>query len=525
MTWDDEAVEGMRLIGTLSYSYMDNNYGAGGPQRKDVRRDAADRGGDYVIESGGDRETEMVPEWGFGSSLSSVPIVVPKDFVRTDYDVYRKREPKPVKSDDAQSQLLAGLDSMVLEDYYGAIGHYDRAIALKADFAQAYAERGDAYLRKYEYEKWHKSLKDFSDLERALADYEKAFELGFEDRTVSLGIYSAASGLRQWEKALAALDRMLERSPQDAFLLGRRSEVRDITGDIKGALTDVTQAISLAEKVVEKQPLKRVSLLLYERGGQLKARSGDFPGAIADLTRAIDQCQWSSARDLVDRGDARYASGDIKGAMSDFDAVILIRAPLAGEDRYLAVGAQLRRALLKLQQGDPKGAIKDLERQVKSTPSVTHHAVALGMAYWAAGKEEDARAIWKWVLAPPEADRSKVDLQQACRYMARLLATSRDKKVRDPGRALKLVRSIAPDVKTALSFDLGTMAAAYAASGDPQRAAICQAQAAQNTPRRTPFARSVRQKRVALYRKGESLHLNPMEVFFDPGTGWIHNPD
>jgi len=47
-----------------------------------------------------------------------------------------------VKSDDAQSQLSAGLDSMLLKEYYDAIDHYDRAIALKPDFAQAYADRG-----------------------------------------------------------------------------------------------------------------------------------------------------------------------------------------------------------------------------------------------------------------------------------------------------------------------------------------------------------------------------------------------
>jgi tetratricopeptide (TPR) repeat protein len=522
MTWDDEMVAGKQLIGTLSYRYMANKYGAGGPQRKDIRRDAADRGGEYVIESGSDRKTRRVPEWQSGSLLS-----VPKEFVCDEYEVYRNPsyvEPEPVKTDDAQSQLLAGLRCTserypaTPDQYYKAIEHYSRAIALKPDLADAYRYRAEDYYELYE---WGGSNPNPSHLLQALVDCAKALELGSKDSEVDFTLSRVANDLmvakniRYWEKALPDLNRMLERTPQNAFLLAWRSRVRGNMGDSKGALADMTQAISLLDKRAPE---------IYWRSGQLKARSGDFPGAIADLTSAIDSTlsmSWRSAlKYRLDRGDARYASGDLKGAMSDFD--VLIRQQW---DRACSLDAQLRRALLKLQQGDPQGAIEDLDRQVKSAPSVTHHAVALGMAYWAAGKEEDARAIWKWVLAPPEADRSKVDRKQACRYMARLLATSRDKKVRDPGRALKLVLSIAPDVKTALSFDLGTMAAAYAASGDPQRAAMCQAQAAQNTPRRFPFARSVRRKRVALYRKGESLHLNPMEVFFDPGTGWVLDPN
>ena len=70
--------------------------------------------------------------------------------------------------DDADAYYNRGVAKKKLKDYYGAINDYSKAIELKPDYADAYVNRGI-------------SKEDLGDLNGACADWKKAASLGHQN--------------------------------------------------------------------------------------------------------------------------------------------------------------------------------------------------------------------------------------------------------------------------------------------------------------------------------------------------------
>uniref|UniRef100_Q3AQH8 TPR repeat n=1 Tax=Chlorobium chlorochromatii (strain CaD3) TaxID=340177 RepID=Q3AQH8_CHLCH len=123
--------------------------------------------------------------------------------------------------------------------------------------------------------------------------------------------------------------------------------LKDALGSYRGSLAELN-------KMVEVQPHN--AELWFARANE-RSGCGDYAGAISDYTTAL--LLGLRFREAVNaygnRGMARLAMGDMRGAMEDFSTIIA-RQP---KNRSLLRTAYLKRAHLREKQGDEVGAQND----------------------------------------------------------------------------------------------------------------------------------------------------------------------
>ncbi|MEG3440421.1 toll/interleukin-1 receptor domain-containing protein, partial [Pannus brasiliensis CCIBt3594] len=110
-------------------------------------------------------------------------------------------------------------------------------------------------------------------------------------------------------------------------------------------------------KIVEVIP--KLSAEEFLDRGLAKYNSGDYQGAIADFDRAI-QLQPDYANAYYNRGRAKYKSEDKQGAIADNDRAIQLQPDLAG--------AYNTRGVAKYDSGDYPGALADYDRAIQLKP-------------------------------------------------------------------------------------------------------------------------------------------------------------
>jgi len=147
-------------------------------------------------------------------------------------------------------------------DYDKAIAEYNRSISLKADYAEAYASRGNAYRRK-------------GDVSRAIEDYTRAISLKSS--------YAEVYNYR-------------------GFLFAQRKELRR-------AVEDYTQAIRYKSDYAD----------AYFNRAHAYGELGNWDLCIADYTQVIrlEPKNWSAYNQ---RGNAWYSKGDRAKAAEDYAA-------------------------------------------------------------------------------------------------------------------------------------------------------------------------------------------------------------
>ena len=144
-----------------------------------------------------------------------------------------------------------------------AIVCFDRALAVKPDYASALESRGAA-------------KKDKSDFAGALKDFEKVLEL----------------------------------NPNSSFAYWNRGDVAFKQGSFQKAIADVTKACELDPK--NSYPL--------QLRGQIKRQMKDYPGAVADFTAAYGI--FNGAYILMHRGLTYLDMGKTADAQKDFDEAV-----------------------------------------------------------------------------------------------------------------------------------------------------------------------------------------------------------
>jgi tetratricopeptide (TPR) repeat protein len=164
----------------------------------------------------------------------------------------------------AEDLYKASFTRLSNRDLEGAMAALDKAIALKPDFAKAYAQRSRLHMMKGE-------------LDTALGDLNKALELDSEM----------------------------------ALEYQERGHLRMMKNDMSGALNDFNNAIARGYRSDE----------IFASRGQLKLMSQDFKGAIGDFDTAISMNQHRIGY-YVSRSAARSLSGDEAGALADNNYVI-----------------------------------------------------------------------------------------------------------------------------------------------------------------------------------------------------------
>ena len=132
-----------------------------------------------------------------------------------------------------------------------AIPVFDKALELEPDSAELYYERASCRVKREEafYEHDIEDTESEADkqarLTSALADLERALELGKRDEDVYFELVRAREGLGDKAASLAELDRAITALPDFTMLLALRQSWRHHGGDAEGAAADRARLVEL----------------------------------------------------------------------------------------------------------------------------------------------------------------------------------------------------------------------------------------------------------------------------------------
>jgi serine/threonine protein kinase/Tfp pilus assembly protein PilF len=171
---------------------------------------------------------------------------------------------------------------------------------------------------------------------------------------------------RDFEGALADIDRALELEPARAMLWCERGEIKQNLGDLTSAVADYSEAIARDEKLVSAWRLR----------GAARGSLGDLPAAEADLTRAIE-LDGRDASDFQNRGFARVKMENVRGALADVYRAVELDPTL--------VSAWILRGVLRAETGDADGGIADLTHALELSPGNVEVFVQRATAYLVKG--------------------------------------------------------------------------------------------------------------------------------------------
>ncbi len=163
---------------------------------------------------------------------------------------------------------LRGYEAETFEEkqaaYEKSIMYYSRALKLKPDLPDAFLNRGDAYLRK-------------GDFDLALSDFSKVIEM----------------------------------NPNNVNAFLNRGDAYLEREDFDLALSDFNKAIELNSD--------NADVYIYRGNAYLKYDKSNF--ALADFSKAIEMNSNDAAAYII-RGDAYFEHGDLNLALTDFDKAI-----------------------------------------------------------------------------------------------------------------------------------------------------------------------------------------------------------
>jgi tetratricopeptide (TPR) repeat protein len=181
----------------------------------------------------------------------------------------------------------------------------------------------------------------------AIRSYDAAITMNPKHAPAFLNRGASKAAIGQLKGALADCDQAISLGGSDEFLFGAhyiRSSVRKNSGDFDGALADLNKAIELNGSEWS---------ALHERG-LLLAETGDKTGAIADFTEAIRL--HPNAESFAARG-YELDHVDDGGALADYDQALALDPE--------NISALYGRSYARLRLGDKDGAIADLKELVK----------------------------------------------------------------------------------------------------------------------------------------------------------------
>lgn len=164
---------------------------------------------------------------------------------------------------------------------YRAKGDLDRAIAdyTKAfelnPSAHGYLARGNAWRAKREFD-------------RAIADYKKALELSPKYSDAYLGLGNIYTDKKQYDAALAAYSKAVELDPKYPVFYYSRGRAHVNLGNFERAIADCSKAIELDP----------IYALAYTGRAEAYEKKGDRERAIADFRKALALGDSRSADDL-----------------------------------------------------------------------------------------------------------------------------------------------------------------------------------------------------------------------------------
>jgi tetratricopeptide (TPR) repeat protein len=264
----------------------------------------------------------------FGINLAELN---PSGYRKIDQDVLRQ-----MGMEQHRISFLAGEKWYQSGDYDRAIAEFNKALDLRADYAEAYAARGNAYQKKGNAAK---AIEDYNtalrhradlpevynyrgfahagggDLAKAVADYSQALKLRKDYADAYFNRAHALAQNGDYAKAIEDYTHVLRLEPRNAAALNQRGSAWYQNEDDDRAIHDYSEAIKIRPDYA----------LAWHNRGNAWFNKGDYDRALADLNQAIKLAP-GSANAYVSRGNILQKLGDSGRAAADFAAAERIRA-------------------------------------------------------------------------------------------------------------------------------------------------------------------------------------------------------
>jgi protein O-mannosyl-transferase len=200
---------------------------------------------------------------------------------------------------------------------------------------------------------------------------------------LALGVLTAAQ-TRRWHDSLTLWTHALALDPASYIARTNRGVVRQLRGDLDGAVEDYDAALAANPGHAE----------AYKNRGTVRAAHGEWDAAILDYDVAL-RLKPAYADAYVSRGAARESKGDVAGALADYAQACALDA---GHARAL-----YGRANMRATRGDLAGAIADYTAALEINPGYVEAWNNRGLIKRRTGDEAGARADFTRALAvaPP----------------------------------------------------------------------------------------------------------------------------
>jgi len=311
-------------------------------------------------------------------------------------------------------------------------------------------------------------------LDAALADLDRALTIDADDVPTVVMRGRVLSAKQDYGAAMKSFNRAIQRNPNDASIYAHRGQVHRYQGDTQAALADYDHSLKL-------DPRNTIVLLLRAEVRQLR---GDTAGALADVEKAM-QLQPGFLPTIRLRAEILATAGKIGEAIDS----------LKGLSEARPKDAELRMQLGRyyLAQGNVEGAIEAFEQVLGQDPKNWEALRLRGDAELTIGKQAEAIADYEAAVTLQADDSGLLN------NLAWVLATSPHAKLRNGRRAVKLATHACQLTDYRRPHILSTLAAAYAETGQFNRA-IAWSQKAVELGKDGPQAQQLAQE-LASYRR------------------------
>ena len=223
-----------------------------------------------------------------------------------------------LKPDYADAYNDRGIVKGSLGQHPDAIADFDQAIRFKPDYAEAFNNRGVA----------KGILKHHRD---ALLDFDQAIRLNPDDARAYFNRGRAKAALEDYEDAIVDFDQAIRLNPNYPEAYNNRGNLKGILNRHEDAIADFDQAIRL-------NPDHSGA---YNNRGIAKANLNRHSEAILDYDQAIG-LNPGEAGIYVNRGGAKRSIGDIEGARSDFQTALDLAEKAGNDGLKEMIGQQLK---------------------------------------------------------------------------------------------------------------------------------------------------------------------------------------
>ena len=275
-----------------------------------------------------------------------------------------------IKPDYAEAYRSRGVALQYLMQLDAAVASYNQAIALKPDFVEAYLNRGNA-------------LKELKQLDAALASCDQAIALKPDFAEAYLNRGNALKDLKQFDAAFSSYEKAIALKPDYAEAYGNRGIALMELKQFDAAISSCDQAIALKPDYAE---------AYNNRGNALKDLK-QLNAAVASYNKAI-ALKPDYAEAYGNRGISLMELKQFDAAFASHDKAIALKPDYA--DAYINRGV----ALQELKQLD--AAVANYDKAIALKPDYALGNWNKALVLLLLGDFESGWLLYEWRWKMPE---------------------------------------------------------------------------------------------------------------------------